>query len=305
MRRRAFFEIMAFVFLTFSFLSAQEITILDTVANASGWFGGDNRPGIGPRSVGIAQAVRADTNMHITSFAFFLKRRFDYDSNPEGKGHKVTLRFQLRDSLGSILQSSDVVVPDTFTGGWVSWQNIGAWVKKGDKRIVSCYLLGAMDTAQYSSSYAGDKDGGYKAGDHYVISFTDTTKNIDDWQLWKKHTWDTNFRLSGEIVPTFVESNKTTLSVQSFELAPNFPNPFNPNTRIQIRVNRNSRLKIEIFNLKGQLVKRIYWGKLTTGTHQFSWDGKDQAGQQSPSGTYFLRVSDGQTLTVQKMQLVR
>jgi flagellar basal-body rod modification protein FlgD len=46
-----------------------------------------------------------------------------------------------------------------------------------------------------------------------------------------------------------------------------------------------------VTNSSGQEVRRLSLGKQTTGTVQFSWDGKDSSGNQAPSGIYHVKAT--------------
>jgi parallel beta-helix repeat protein len=75
-------------------------------------------------------------------------------------------------------------------------------------------------------------------------------------------------------------------------LSPNYPNPFNPTTRIEIEVPQaGSDLRLEIYDVAGRHVKTVAVGQFPGGTHQFRWDGRDDAGRQVASGVYLLRLS--------------
>jgi len=76
------------------------------------------------------------------------------------------------------------------------------------------------------------------------------------------------------------------------------PNPFNPNTRISCYLPLAGKAKISIYNLKGQLVKKIVDDYLPAGPHRFEWDSRDEHKRGIASGVYFIRVeSNGETTT--------
>ncbi len=90
-----------------------------------------------------------------------------------------------------------------------------------------------------------------------------------------------------------------------FELAQNFPNPFNGSTFIRFGVPKAAPVKVEIFNTRGQ---RVYFRQLlrqSPGYHLFEWDGRDNAGRNVASGVYYYRFSDGNGLSVKKLLLLR
>jgi len=92
---------------------------------------------------------------------------------------------------------------------------------------------------------------------------------------------------------------------KAFDLAQNYPNPFNPSTVISFSLPVNSNVKLEVFNLKGQLTASLMNGNMTAGTHTVTWDGRDNSGDDVASGVYFYRLlTDDETLS-KKMLLVK
>ncbi len=81
-----------------------------------------------------------------------------------------------------------------------------------------------------------------------------------------------------------------------FALHANFPNPFNAGTSIEYDLPRNSLVKLQIFNMRGQLVRTLVDGLREAGRHRLRWFGDNQKGLLISSGTYFLqlRVADQQ-----------
>jgi len=91
----------------------------------------------------------------------------------------------------------------------------------------------------------------------------------------------------------------------SMELAPAFPNPFNPSTTIRVKVADNmagsSHGEIYIFNGLGQKVKTIFQGKLSAGDHDFIWNGISDSGSLVAGGMYYVVLQGEQVKTVQKL----
>jgi len=80
-----------------------------------------------------------------------------------------------------------------------------------------------------------------------------------------------------------------------------FPNPFNPNTNLRYSLEDAGDVRIEIFNLKGQLVKGFVRSHAEPGYYQVQWDGKDSSGQLVSSGVYLYRMSSGTYSETKKM----
>ncbi len=91
-------------------------------------------------------------------------------------------------------------------------------------------------------------------------------------------------------------------------LKPNFPNPFNPKTSLSFALEQEAMIKLSIHDSNGRLVKVLMAGLMGTGDHSVEWDGRDEAGRSSASGTYFARLQGegGQDLdTAHKMTLLK
>ncbi|MDP8242138.1 MAG: SBBP repeat-containing protein [Candidatus Celaenobacter antarcticus] len=80
----------------------------------------------------------------------------------------------------------------------------------------------------------------------------------------------------------------------------NFPNPFNQRTTINYALKRETAVYLEVYNLKGQLVEKLFEGISQAGDHTVEWDC-----QRMPSGVYFLKMKTGNEESIRKMVLLR
>ncbi len=80
----------------------------------------------------------------------------------------------------------------------------------------------------------------------------------------------------------------------------NYPNPFNPQTTIEFNNPVQGQVNINIYNLKGQLVKNLLQDNLNQGVHKVIWDGRDSNDKQVSSGLYFYKISSGNNKSVTK-----
>jgi len=93
-----------------------------------------------------------------------------------------------------------------------------------------------------------------------------------------------------------------------FSLSHNYPNPFNPVTRIQYTVNSRQtplRTTLKIYNIRGQLVRTLVNEPRRAGTYLVSWDGKDESGNQVASGVYLYRLRADDFSQTKKMVLLK
>lgn len=145
-----------------------------------------------------------------------------------------------------------------------------------------------MDTNINIASFGVDKD--YElyicAFDSRIYRFRPTTTAVDD---------------SGNIP-------------KSSQLVQNYPNPFgndalsraqgNPATTVEYSLTQNSPVELVIYNIQGQLVRTLVSSEQTAGRKIVRWDGRDEAGQTLPSGTYLYRLKIGGQLIATKRLLL-
>ncbi len=84
----------------------------------------------------------------------------------------------------------------------------------------------------------------------------------------------------------------------------NYPNPFNPSTIISFNLPNPQKVNLEIYNIRGQLLRRLYHDAfLGTGKHDIVWDGRDENGSVASSGVYLCKLVQGNKQSVRKMLL--
>jgi hypothetical protein len=88
-------------------------------------------------------------------------------------------------------------------------------------------------------------------------------------------------------------------------LHPNYPNPFNPETTISFHIASEGNVKLDIYNVKGQLVTTLIDKNMSAGTHQIVWDGKDGNGSHASSGVYLYRLKTADHQSSRKMILLK
>ncbi len=91
----------------------------------------------------------------------------------------------------------------------------------------------------------------------------------------------------------------------SFELAQNFPNPFNSTTTIRFSIQQLTPVKLEIFNVLGQKVATLIDRKMAAGKYEIRWEGKRANGEAVASGVYLYHLKAGDYEKVRKMILLR
>jgi hypothetical protein len=118
----------------------------------------------------------------------------------------------------------------------------------------------------------------------------------------------------GRLIPVTVQ-NQAYVKIappppKTSALAQNYPNPFNPETWIPFKLADNSHVEINIYNVKGQLVKTLDLGVKEAGYYMDKisaahWDGRSKTGERVASGLYFYTIKAGKFIATRRMVMVK
>lgn len=117
--------------------------------------------------------------------------------------------------------------------------------------------------------------------------------------------WDAMMLVTGELFTSATTVDEPVPSVPRSALHPNEPNPFNPVTRIRFELDRPGRVRVEVYDLAGRLVRTLIDAHRDQGLHDVTWDGRAADGSRVGSGMYFARMEDASGARTNKMVLVR
>ena len=109
--------------------------------------------------------------------------------------------------------------------------------------------------------------------------------------------------LSGESVVGVANSN---LNIpHAFYVYQNYPNPFNPSTNIRYSLTKSDNVLINIYDINGNLISTLLNTRQNAGTHEVTWNGKNNSGLQVVSGVYLYKVQAGNSSKISKMILLK
>ncbi len=109
--------------------------------------------------------------------------------------------------------------------------------------------------------------------------------------------------LVAEVLETTLVSGTTPTS--SIRLAQNVPNPFNPLTYIAFELPVPGHATLEVYDLRGRLVRRLLDAEVAAGGHRVSWNGTDTRGREVAAGNYLYRLRSSSQAVNRTMTLVR
>lgn len=88
-----------------------------------------------------------------------------------------------------------------------------------------------------------------------------------------------------------------------FKIIGSYPNPFNPETNIEFNLPERSEIKVNVYNVLGENIRNLFIGEMESGRQTILWNGKDESGAASPSGIYFIQLSNKNEILVHKTVL--
>jgi len=94
--------------------------------------------------------------------------------------------------------------------------------------------------------------------------------------------------------------NEEEVIPQNSELFQNYPNPFNPNTTIKFSLSKQTQLKINLYNMLGELVQIITEGLYEPGYHKVTLEANDIS-----SGTYIYHLESNEFTQSKKLILLK
>jgi len=132
-------------------------------------------------------------------------------------------------------------------------------------------------------------------------SYTDANATAGDWYYrLKQSDLDGTLHFSDAIKPSGVNSVNGKQLPTVFSLDQNYPNPFNPSTQIEFAMPKESRVRLEVYNMLGQKIATLVDEVKTAGYHAVRFDATGLA-----SGLYFYKLSTNEVSFLKKMMLLK
>ncbi len=94
-------------------------------------------------------------------------------------------------------------------------------------------------------------------------------------------------------------------AVRYFDLQAAYPNPFNPNTKIPVQVDKDGSALLEIVDVNGRIISQLHNGMLTEGAHEFRWDGTNSRGDVVASGVYMAKLTSATDTQMERLVLLK
>jgi len=84
-----------------------------------------------------------------------------------------------------------------------------------------------------------------------------------------------------------------------------YPNPFRDNTTLTLKQGADHSLTtVNVYNMRGQLVRRLLDPQPILGEYSITWDGKNDQGEKLGAGIYFFKIKSGSYSATRKTILI-
>ena len=202
-----------------------------------------------------------------------------------------------------------------YPNGWFSIgpHNIDYYLIIGEWNFIAV----TFDTGFVNLYY----NGGLIYSDTTIIKYTSLGEyGTDDIYIGRFHTGNPNYSFRGGLDEiriynrvlsesevndiynqvTTVEENEIEAIPTNCNLTENFPNPFNPRTKIRYSIPQTSTVVIKVFDILGNEIETLVDEEKNTGTFEITW-----YAEKFPSGVYFYQLQAGSFVDTKKMILLR
>jgi len=129
----------------------------------------------------------------------------------------------------------------------------------------------------------------------------DGNNNQTEWlyQEWDGSAWVNILKYSYTYTPA-TAINEEFNSVYSYSLSNNYPNPFNPSTKIKYSIPNESKVIIKVYDVLGKEIETLVSEEKPAGTYEVTW-----YAENLPSGVYFYQLKAGSFVETKKMILLK
>jgi hypothetical protein len=115
-------------------------------------------------------------------------------------------------------------------------------------------------------------------------------------------SWNTLFEVEHQ---PFVDTDDPVAPELANPLGLPCPNPFRDNVKLDFELRQPGKVRVDVYNIKGQKVRGLENGFLAKGRHELVWNGRDDAGNRVSAGVYILRLGSGGESRTRRLVLMK
>jgi len=164
------------------------------------------------------------------------------------------------------------------------------WTQKADgpaSDLGTAVQLGNSQSAGSKAQQTGSTDAAYT-----VLTFGGSRDGLAINEVWK---------YTSQVLTAIT----TIGTIEGYKLEQNYPNPFNPTTTISYKLDKDSDVEINIFDISGKLITTLHNEYQTQGEHSITWNGTGDSGIKVGGGVYFFQIQADDFVQTKKMVLMK
>jgi hypothetical protein len=168
----------------------------------------------------------------------------------------------------------------------VTFNNLPSWLEfRTESAVIKSIAANASGDAEFTFSV--DKKAPVGRDTTLVATISTSASPLGNGQTWTK------------------EIKVTVGAPKDYKLYDNFPNPFNPSTKIAFELPKASHVKLMIYDVVGREVAQVADADYPAGYTELTWNGTNKNGKLVSSGVYFYRINTNSWSKVKKMLMLK
>ncbi|TDF72454.1 FlgD immunoglobulin-like domain containing protein [Candidatus Syntrophosphaera thermopropionivorans] len=212
--------------------------------------------------------------------------------------------------LTGFKQESPLPIELTSFFATISNQNkvILNWVSQTETDLIGYYVLRGSDKELSNARVISPLINATNTSQPKAYMYTDNELNMSGiYYYWLQYNnMDGTIGFNGPIEVKYEVNSGSSGDIPLVTSLDNvYPNPFNPIAYIPFTLETKSEVKFIIYNTRGQIVKTFDLGTQEKGHHRITWDGRDNDGNLSGNGIYYIVMKAGKESFQRKAVLMK
>lgn len=208
-----------------------------------------------------------------------------------------TIHFPSSDQSLPVLMQSITASYLATQGVQIEWTTASEWNSLGFHVYRSTDPNGPYEKLTVSVI---PNQGNSSSGSEYLYIDSDARAGVSYWYRIEEVNADGENTFFGPI-----HIHDTFAQPHSFELAQNFPNPFNNSTMIRYQLPKEAFVNLAVYDILGQKVRTLVQEEQSINYYEISWNGRNDSDQILPSGIYFMRLQTEDFVQVRRVLLLQ
>ncbi len=207
------------------------------------------------------------------------------------------------------------VASETPNDGVYTWLVDGPISTECLMRVTAATVQPAADTSDGTFAVyqpvtwlaVNPASGDVEAGGTAEIELTFSSEGLAEGDYYAELLIDSNGG-DRQVVPVALHVSGTSIDEtlpDKVVLYGNYPNPFNPLTRIAFALPEAQRVALTVYDGRGRIVRNLADEIFEPGAHEVPWDGTNEQGKAVASGVYFYRFESASVTRISKMVLMK